>query len=87
MAKVPTAARHNRVSIVRFITFPLCSSCMDDDHLNHDIFVSVPGNIHSVYFSDFPVSGTCLRFHTWFLSFRIAFVRVNWFMSDRKLSE
>lgn len=87
MAKTPTDARHNTISIVRFITFPLCSRCMDDDHPDHDISVSVPGNIRLVYLSDFPVSGTFLCFRTWLTSFRCTFVRVNWFMTDRKLSE
>ncbi len=79
MAKVPTAARHNTMSIVRFITVPFCLSCMDGYHPIHDIFLSVPGNIHSVQFSDFPVSGMCFCLCTWFFSFRGAFIQVNYF--------
>lgn len=60
---------------------------MDDYHPDHDIFVSVRGNIHSVCFSDFPVSDIYLQIRTWLISFRIAFVWINWFMADRKLSE
>ncbi len=75
-------------SMIRFITLPFCSSCMDDDHPGHDIHVSAPGYNLPVYLSGFPVSGTCIRFRirTLGFSFRIAFtVRIKWVTSDRKL--
>ena len=75
-------------SMIRFITLPFCSSCMDDDHPGHDIHVSVPGYNLPVYLSGFPVSGTCFSFRTLGFSFRIAFtVRIKWVTSDRKLIE
>lgn len=87
MAKVPAAARHNTISIVRFITLPFCLSCMGDGHPDHDIHVSVPGNNLPVYPSDFPVSDICFRLCTLFVSLRGAFARFECFAFDSQLSE
>ena len=88
MAKVPAIVMLKAISIIRFITLPFCSKCMDDDHPGHDIHVFVRGNNFPVCLSGFPVSGTLFRIRTWFISFRITFiVSINWIVSDRKLSE
>lgn len=88
MAKVPAIAMLKATSIIRFITLPFCSKCMDDDHPGHDIHVSVRGNNFPVCLSGFPVSGTLFRIRTWFFSFRIAFIiRINRVASDRKLRQ
>lgn len=87
MAKVPIAARHNTISIVRFITLPFYLSCMDDGLPDHDIHVSVPGNNPPVYPSDFPVSGILFHIRTWFISFRGAFVQFYCLRSGSQVSE
>ena len=86
-ANVPTAARHSTISIVRFINVPFCSSCTGGYYPIRDIFLSVPGNIHSVYLSDFPVSGICFHLCTLFFSFRGTFVQVNYFAFYSQLIE
>ncbi len=88
MKKVPATAMLSAISMIRFITFPFCSSCMDDDHPGHDIHVSAPGYNLPVYLTGFPVSGTCIRFRTLGFSFRgTFFISINWIASDRKLIE